>query len=175
MVKSEKIIILGPSGSGKDFLLKKLVKKGLRYYPKFTTRPKRKLEVQGVEYDFIDIEKFNELKNNNELKVYQQFTINDNVWYYGITKKNFEKNQAFIMTPYEFSQLNETDLKGTFVVYLDIDKKIRESRIINRNDISDSLKRRLDSDEYDFKNFNVYDLKITDPEFDPEWVYEFMN
>ncbi len=38
--KREKIILTGKSGSGKDFLLRGLVKKGLIYSPKFTTIPK---------------------------------------------------------------------------------------------------------------------------------------
>jgi len=27
----------------------------------------------------------------------------------------------------------------------------------------------------DFKEFKGYDLKITDPEFEAEWVYDLMN
>ena len=48
------MIILGQSGSGKDYLRRELINLGLRYSPKFTTRPKRELEVHGEDYDFID-------------------------------------------------------------------------------------------------------------------------
>lgn len=37
-IKKEKIIIIGPSGSGKDFLRKKLIDKGLKSVVKITTR-----------------------------------------------------------------------------------------------------------------------------------------
>ena len=42
-------------------------------------------------------------------------------------------------------------------------------------DINDSIKRRLDADEQDFKDFNDYDLKVRDPEFTVEDVYDLMD
>ena len=174
-LKHEKIILTGKSGSGKDHLLRGLIKKDLKYSPKFTTRPKRELETEGVEYNFITNDNFIELNNSNEVKVFQTFIINDDTWYYGITKENFDNNKLFIMTPFEISQLSEEDLKGCFLVYLDIDIDIRRRRISNRNDNNDSIERRLTADEIDFKDFKNYDLKITDPEFESDWVYDLMN
>ena len=174
-LKHEKILLTGKSGSGKDHLLRGLIKKDLSYSPKFTTRPKRELETEGVEYNFITNDKFAELSSSDEIKVFQKFIINDDTWYYGITKENFDNNKLFIMTPFEISQLSEEDLKGCFLVYLDIDIDIRRRRISNRNDNNDSVERRLTADEIDFKDFKNYDLKITDPEFESDWVYDLMN
>lgn len=174
-LKHEKIVLTGKSGSGKDHLLRGLIKKDLKYSPKFTTRPKRELETEGVEYNFITNDKFTELSSSDEIKVFQTFIINDDTWYYGITKENFDNNKLFIMTPFEISQLSEEDLKGCFLVYLDIDIDIRRRRISNRNDNNDSIERRLTADEIDFKDFKNYDLKITDPEFESDWVYDLMN
>ena len=84
-IKTEKIIIVGASGSGKDHLLRGLIKKSLKYQPKITTRPKRSLETQGVEYNFEINEKFQNQLLNNEIKVYQQFNINNIDWYYAIS------------------------------------------------------------------------------------------
>ena len=56
-------------------------------------------------------------------------------------------------------------MKGCFVVYLDIDRPTRENRIKGRGDKNDSVQRRLDADEEDFKNYDDYDLRVTDPEF----------
>lgn len=173
--KQEKTILVGPSGSGKDFLLRGLIKMNLRYFPKFTTRPKRELEVDGVEYNFIDDQTFNSLLNDKLIKVYQSFNIKDQIWHYGITKENFDNNQLFIMTPFEINQISEEELKECFVVYLDIDINIRRKRLKNRNDNNDSIERRLQADLDDFKNFNKYDLKLTDPEFEPDWVYDLIN
>lgn len=172
--KNEKLIIVGQSGSGKDFLRRALIKKGLRYEPKFTTRPIRAYEVDKVDYNFISESKFSELKDSDLIKVEQSFKIGDSIWYYGITIENFDRNQLFIMTPEEISQLTDKDLSGCFVVYLDIDIEIRRSRLTKRNDNNDSIERRLMADLEDFRNYDYYDLKITDPDFTANDIYDLM-
>lgn len=174
-MKNEKIIIVGKSGSGKDHLLRGLIKKDLKYSPKITTRPKRKLERQGVEYEFSNNNKFNKLLESNQIKTYQHFLINGVDWYYAISSRNFDKNQIFIMTPHEISSLSPEDRKKCFVVYLDISEDIRRSRIHRRDDSNDSVDRRMKADDDDFRGFSDYDLKITDPDFEVDMVYELMN
>ena len=178
--KKEKLILLGKSGSGKDFLMRKLVEKKLRGCLKMTTRPQRKHEIQWVTYEFVADWTFKEKIDNDEFLVYQTFEVtpegkNPETWYYGITKEEFEKSQVFIMTPGEFENITPEVRKDCFVVYLDIDRSIRESRILGRQDKNDSVTRRLDSDEIDFQNFKDYDLRITDPEFEAEDVYDLMD
>ncbi len=178
--KKEKVIILGKSGSGKDFLMRKLVQKGLKGCLKSTTRPQRKNEIQGVTYNFISESDFIQSINENKFLAYQTFNVtpenkNPETWYYGITLEEFEGSQVFIMTPGEFDNLTPEMRKGCFVVYLDIDRKTRESRLHIREDKNDSIKRRLDSDEVDFQNFRDYDLKITDPDFSADDVYDLMD
>ena len=169
--KTEKLLICGHSGSGKDFLLRQLKEKGLKASIKVTTRPKRKNEIEGVNYYFKTLNQFESL----DLLVSQDF-FNDKgeLWKYGILKEDFNNSQAFILTPGEVRQLTPEVRKNCFVVFLDIDRSIRESRISNRQDQNDSIKRRLDADEIDFKNFTDYDLKITDPEFDVDSILSLM-
>jgi guanylate kinase len=178
--KKEKLILLGKSGSGKDFLMRKLVEKKLRGCLKMTTRPQRKHEIQWVTYEFVADWTFKEKIDNDEFLVYQTFEVtpegkDPETWYYGITKEEFEKSQVFIMTPGEFENITPEVRKGCFVVYLDIDRDTRESRILGRQDKNDSVTRRLDADEIDFQNFKDYDLRITDPEFEAEDVYDLMD
>jgi guanylate kinase len=173
-MKREKVILVGPSGSGKDFLMRGLLKKDLNYAPKFTTRPKRKFENQGLEYDFITNDDFSKLLEEDKIKTYQKFLIGESIWYYGLTKETFDKTQLFVMTPFEINQLSEEDLKGCFVVYLDIDLATRRTRLIRREDQNDSVERRLAADAKDFANYNYYDLKITDPDFDADSIYDLM-
>ena len=173
--KKEKMIILGQSGSGKDYLRRKLINLGLKYSPKFTTRPKRELEVQGEDYDFIDYDFYVDLYNQKKIKTSQTFVINSVNWYYGITEENWKNNQLFIMTPYELKQISEEELRGCFVVYLNIDIETRRNRITRRNDQNDSIERRLLADLEDFKNYTYYDLAITDPDFEADWIYDLMD
>ena len=178
--KKEKIILLGESGSGKDFLMRKLVEKGLKPCLKWTTRPSRKFEQQGITYNFVEESEFIESINENKFLAYQKFDVTpDNrepeTWYYGITQKEFEQSQIFIMTPGEFKSITPEQRKECFVVYLDIDRGVRESRVFKRQDKNDSVKRRLDADEEDFKDFKDYDLKVRDPEFTADDVYDLMD
>ena len=179
-IKKEKMIILSPSGGGKDFLMRKLVEKGLIPCLKCTTRPPRKFERQGITYNFINESQFTQSINNNEFLVYQTFEVtpegkDPETWYYGITNEEFQRAQVFIMTPGEFSNINPELRKGCFVVYLDIPRDVRESRLFKRDDKNDSIKRRLDADEIDFKNLKDYDLRITDPEFLADDIYDLMD
>ena len=178
--KKEKLIILGPSGSGKDFLMRKLVEKGLKPCVKWTTRPARKFEKQGVNYNFVADQYFIETINENKFLSFQTFEVTPEgkkpeTWYYGVTSEDFENSQVVIMTPQEFQSITPDVRKGCFVVYLDIERKTRESRLFKRDDKNDSIKRRLDADEIDFQSFRDYDLRITDPEFTANDVYDLMD
>ena len=42
-------------------------------------------------------------------------------------------------------------------------------------DNNDSVIRRLNADEIDFKDFSNYDLKVTDPVFDIEMILSLMS
>lgn len=179
-IKKEKCIIVGKSGSGKDYLMRKMVEKGLKGFLKITTRPKRDKEIQGINYNFLLENDFLELINNNDLLVYEKFEVepkdkDKEIWYYGISKKDFNDSQVIIMTPSELQKIDVDSRKNCFVVYLDIDRSIRETRLLNRKDNNDSVIRRLNSDEIDFKDFTDYDLKITYPDFLVEDVYDLMD
>jgi guanylate kinase len=59
-------VLSGPSGVGKDTLLKELLKRDLRITKcvTYTTRPPRPGEVDGVDYKFLSLAEFEELKRN---------------------------------------------------------------------------------------------------------------
>lgn len=178
--KNEKIIILGGSGSGKDYLMRKLIQKGLRGCVKMTTRPARKYEVQGVSYNFVNNQQFTQLIKEDKFLSYQSFNVTPDdrqpeTWYYGLTHEEFNQSQVFVMTPSEFTSLSPQNRKDCFVVYLDIDRNIRESRLIKREDQNDSVRRRLDADEKDFLELKDYDLRIRDHDFTAEDIWDLMD
>jgi guanylate kinase len=63
------VVISGPSGVGKDSLLRGLKERGLpfRFVPTMNTRPRRPDEVDGVDYYFVTTEKFITLLEQGEL------------------------------------------------------------------------------------------------------------
>lgn len=168
----DKIIIIGQTGSGKSYLINELIKQGLKTCLKCTTRPQRLNEIQGITYDFIDNSEFEKRINDNKFLAYDIFNIKSQIWYYGLTTEEFNNSQIIMLTPNELSYLNSDQRKNCFVIYLDIDRDIRESRLIKRNDKNDSIKRRLDSDEIDFKNYTDYDMRITNDKFTITDVYD---
>ena len=79
------------------------------------------------------------------------------------------------MTPFEISQLSETERKKCFIVYLCIDEQIRIERVQRRKDMNDSISRRFLADRKDFEDFSDYDMKVTDHEFDVDVIYDLMS
>lgn len=73
------LVISGPSGVGKDTVLRALKKSRLPIHHVITanTRPPRRDEKEGVDYFFVSREKFEEMIRNNELieysKVYEDY------------------------------------------------------------------------------------------------------
>lgn len=66
------IVLSGPSGVGKDAVLKAMQRRGLAFHFVVTTtdRPKRAEEVDGVDYNFVTTERFEEMIRKNELVEY---------------------------------------------------------------------------------------------------------
>ncbi|MFM7087995.1 MAG: guanylate kinase [Candidatus Paceibacterota bacterium] len=67
--KGKLVVILGPSGSGKNSIVEHLLKEDDRswYSVSATTRPPRSTEVEGVDYAFISESDFDKLIENNDL------------------------------------------------------------------------------------------------------------
>jgi len=63
------VVISGPSGVGKDSVLRGLKEQGLpfRFVPTMNTRPRRSDEVDGVDYFFVTTEEFVTLLEQGEL------------------------------------------------------------------------------------------------------------
>ncbi len=78
------IILSGPSGSGKDTVLNKLVenREDVKISVSMTTREKRQGEIDGVHYYFADREYFEKNISENKMLEYAEYAGN----YYGTPK-----------------------------------------------------------------------------------------
>ena len=68
--KNKPLMIIGPSGVGKDTFMQKIINKYPNIFTKCvscTTRSPRKNEKEGINYYFISKEKFSELEKNGQI------------------------------------------------------------------------------------------------------------
>jgi guanylate kinase len=154
----KRLIIIGEGGSGKDHLRKILVENGFRYCVSHTTRPIREGEENGKDYWFIKSSNLKEMVDD----FYEGVFFNN--WFYGTSLDEFYSSNLFIMTPKGVEKLKPEDRKESSILYLNIDEETRRSRLESRRD-ADDVKRRLEADFLDFKDFTDFDLEISDPNF----------
>lgn len=89
MNKGLLIVVSGPSGCGKGTILAEVLKNDNFYYSvSATTRAPRPGEVDGVNYNFLTKEKFEELINNDGMLEHACYCGN----YYGTPKEQVMKN-----------------------------------------------------------------------------------
>jgi len=176
-MRFSKLIITGKSASGKNYVFSELSKILDKPLIKQTTRPIRSGEVEGVDYRFISETLFKERIDSNQYITFESFDIDsDTTWYYGISKEDFNESNLCILTPGEIKTLNESDLLiDSCVIFLDIERKVLEQRLNERNDNNDSITRRLDSDDKDFIDFNGYSMRYTNPNFKINDLIESIN
>ncbi len=92
MSKGTVFVISGPSGSGKDTILSKILEKRNDLYFSISsiTRNMRPGEIQDQKYHFISVEEFEKGLENGEFLEYNKYLEN----YYGTPKAPIEKHIA---------------------------------------------------------------------------------
>lgn len=85
-------VIAAPSGAGKTTIVKALVARNpdLKFSISYTTRQKRRTEVDGVDYLFVSVEEFERLKEQGELL--ESAEVFDN--FYATSRSQVEKHLA---------------------------------------------------------------------------------
>jgi|TARA_B110000908_G_scaffold158227_1_gene199127 guanylate kinase len=156
-----KLILVGKAASGKDYLKHKLKSKKFKIGVSHTTRPPRENEKDGVDYNFVSEYEFTEMIGQEKFIEYMEF----NGWYYGQTEEDFDGADVMIMSKDGLDMLPKQYRDQCVVVYLDIDRMTRIKRLNDRNDINDSIMRRMDTDDEQFKEFEDFDIRIKNEDF----------
>ena len=159
------VVLSSPSGAGKTTITKKIQQKlsSFKISVSHTTRKPRPNEVNGVDYYFVNSEKFKSLINEN--KLYEYAKIFDN--YYGTSKdivNNLIKSNDIIFDidwqgNKQLSKYKNLNLVKIFITTKD--KEELKRRLMKRNQDSDEeVKKRLKSYEEDIKHWDDYDYIV---------------
>ena len=155
-----------PSGAGKTTITKKLSQKypNIKISISHTTRKPRPNEIDGVDYHFVNKDKFEKLIKDNNF--YEHAKIFDN--YYGTSKESVNKlhreNYDVVFDidwqgTKKLSEYKELNLIRIFI--LPPDKSELKKRLINRNqDNEEIVKKRLKQYENDVQHWFDYDYVV---------------
>lgn len=150
------IIILGESASGKSTVQDILCKKyGYERLITCTTRSPRVGEINGVDYYFITESDFNEMNKNHLFCEVAEY----NSWHYATLSSECSDNKISVLTPHGLRQLKKLNDLNIISFYLNVPRRNRLIKILQRGDnIEEAYRRSLSdvgqfdgiSDEVDF-------------------------
>lgn len=156
--------LMGKSASGKDSIYKMLKIKldMLKEVAIYTTRPIRDNEIDGVEYNFVDIDFLEKNKDKVIEKRVYHTVFGD--WYYAtLDDGKIDKNDNYIMIGTLESYMKLRDYYGKeylYPIYIEVDNETRKSRALAREmkqkkPSLDEMERRFKYDEIDFSEENI--------------------
>lgn len=163
--KGRLIVISGPSGAGKSTVVFKAIegRNDMCFSTSVTTRKPRPNEVDGREYFFVDLERFDEMVANDELLEHASYVANN----YGTPRKYVEDklNEGFnVILDIEVNgarQVNEKmpDAVKIFIVPPSMDalRKRLESR---GTDTQRAIEARLIRAQQEYEEADFYDYII---------------
>ena len=150
------VLLCGKAASGKDSLMKDIVKKHPDIFNRdvsYTTRARRDKEVDGVDYHFISDDLMAKLIMSNQMLEVAEF----NGWFYGTSYMALarDKINIGIYSPDGVYQVLESKEINPLIFYIDASDKTRFLRYLNREENPNiaEMVRRYGTDEKDFNEF----------------------
>ncbi|WP_303788931.1 guanylate kinase [Ruminococcus flavefaciens] len=163
--------LMGKSSSGKDTIYSRILKEtGLIPIVLYTTRPIRDSEHEGVEYHFVDDDRFNAMRDGGEVIEWRTYDTKCGKWtYYTASDSLSTENGDRIGIGTLQSYLKIRDRVGDDVivpVYIEVDDDIRFLRAVEREKQQSSPKyaelcRRFLADNEDFSDEKLSEAGIT--------------
>ena len=157
------IVIVGESASGKSSIANYIMK--TYHYNKiitYTTRAPREIEKDGVDYYFIQKPHFETLKE----KGFFAETAEYNGWMYGSAKKDYTDNTVVVLTPKGLRSLRSNGVENIYSVYIDVPRRDRLIKCLERGDNIEEAYRRSLSDVGQFDGIeNEVDMVFKNPKY----------
>ena len=162
------IALVGVTGIGKSFFKNQIVENlKFKNLVIVTTRNKRDGEINGVDKDFVTLEQFKKMKENNEIKCDFEFLDN----YYAYKKEDLESNENQV-TEVHYNRIydmkkNAKDLFSIYIIPNDVERA--KSEVKKRNLPKKVEKKRLEEIDEHMENF------AKDKKLQKQFDYIFVN
>ena len=170
--KGMMFILSSPSGAGKTTLTKKVAENNTDFAisVSHTTRKPRSSEINGKDYHFISIEKFNSLIKENNF--YEHANIFDN--YYGTLKKTVvellskDKDVLFDIDWQGTQQLKKIKNLSIITIFiLPPNIKVLKNRLLNRHkDQEELIEKRMNKFTEELSHWNEYNYVVINDNLD---------
>ena len=160
-MKNNKLFVLvGKSASGKSTILNDVLSKlDIPVLLSNTTRPPRDNEIDGVDYNFVDMHTFDTDYKNENILEYDVFRLDSlkQTWVYYTKKSDLllpQTSQIKVVSPTGLAQLmSNKELKDNIVsIFIDCPDKLRQKRYLSRSISPDSMSDRFERDEKAFQH-----------------------
>ena len=171
MNKGSLIIISGPSGSGKDTVLKKLFEKmpEIEFSISSVSRPMREGEIQGEKYNFITPEQFEQMIVDDALLEYNVYCGN----YYGTPKAPVERciasgGEIILEVDVNGAANVRKNCPDNFSVFIAPPSfEVLRNRLVNRGtETSDVIEKRLNQAKNELDRAKEYDYIVVNDNLD---------
>ena len=162
------IALVGVTGIGKSFFKNQIVENlKFKNLVIVTTRNKRDGEINGVDKEFVTLEQFKKMKENNEIKCDFEFLDN----YYAYKKEDLESNENQV-TEVHYNRIydmkkNAKDLFSIYIIPNDVERA--KSEVKKRNLPKKVEKKRLEEIDEHMENF------AKDKKLQKQFDYIFVN
>ena len=163
--KAKLFVIAAPSGAGKTTLVKALVTRNpeLRFSISYTTRQKRRTEVDGVDYLFVDVEAFEQLKQQGELLEFAEVFEN----FYATSRSQVEKHLAdgqnvILEIDWQGARQVRASMPECITIFIlppsleELERRLRD----RRTDSPEVIERRLRDALQDMAHWDEFDYVI---------------
>ena len=135
--KNKVLVVVGPSGVGKDTLMQKVFDKHPNVFRKGVTHTSRKMrpgEKEGYNYYYVTEEEFLKLKEENKFVEFNYYNKN----YYGLSKMELEnqsKGNKILYVIIDINgakNVNKANIPANYVAILPPDEETLEKRLKGR-------------------------------------------
>jgi guanylate kinase len=160
------IVLAGPSGVGKDALLKRMKeqKYPFHYVVTVTSRPRREGERDGVDYHFISQQEFQQMIDNGELLEWANVYGN----YYGVPRKEISQaltkgRDVIVKVDVQGAATIRRILPQAVFIFLrppsmeELERRLRQRHSESAKDLA----LRLRKAEEEMKNLPLFDHVLT--------------